>query len=242
MLRAIIIIVLFVLYLILVFPLCLLGFLVGLGFPKLRYELAKYITKIASSLFFLASSSKISVEGRENIPKNQAVLFVGNHKSYIDIPLMIKYVPQPLAFIAKSSLKKVPLFNTVMTLLGCLFIDRQNVRQAIGIIKQGIEKLEHGESLLVFPEGSRSKTSELLPFKQGSLKLAEKSHVAIIPFAIVGTDDILGKNGFKITPSQVYLTFGQPINLDHLSPEDFKKSASYVQQIIQNMVNATSTH
>lgn len=235
MIRAIIIITLFIPYLIIVYPLCLLGFLVGMLSPKFRYNIAKGITKFASNIFFMISSSKIKVIGLENIPKNGAVLFVGNHKSYIDIPLLIKFVPQPLAFIAKSSLKKAPLFNVIMTLLGCLFIDRENIRQSLEIIKEGIAKLTRGESLLIFPEGHRSKTAELLAFKQGSLKLAEKSHVPVIPFAIHGTDETFGNNGFRVKPSPIQLTFGAPILLDALSPEDFKKSATYVQQIVQNM-------
>lgn len=236
MIRSIIIMTLFIPYLIICYPLCLLGFLVGKVLPKFRYDLAKGITKFASIIFFLISSAHVEVKGLENIPKDQAVLFVGNHKSYIDIPMIIKYVPQPLAFIAKSSLKKVPLFNTIMSLLGCLFIDREDIRQSLVIIKQGIAKLERGESLLIFPEGKRSKSPELLPFKQGSLKLAEKSHVAIIPFAIQGTENIFGNNGFKVKAARAWLTFGSPIQLGELSPEDLKKSATIVQEIIQNMV------
>lgn len=236
MFRAIVILVLFIIFLIVTFPIVLLGFLVGKVSMKLRYKIARGIARFASNAFFTLSSAKIKVTGLDNIPQSgEAVLFVGNHKSYIDIPLLIKYIPFPLAFIAKVDLKKAPFISQVMILLGCLFMDRGDVRQSLVIIKEGVNKLKRGESLLIFPEGTRSKTDTLLPFKQGSLKLAEKSNVLIIPFALKGTEELFGNHGFRVTPSNVWLTFGQPIDLSQMSIEEKKKSAHYVQEIIQGM-------
>lgn len=235
MLRSIIIVILLIPYSIIAIILSLFGLFVGLFSSTLRFQIAKGLTKAASNLFFIFSGADLNIKGLNNIPKDGAVLFVGNHKSYIDIPLMIKYVNSPLAFIAKDNLKKVPILNLIMMVLGCLFLDRENVRQALVVIKAGIKKLEHGESLLIFPEGTRSKTDDLLPFKQGSLKLAEKSHVPIVPFALKGTNDVFGNNGFKTKPEKVWLTFGSPIYLDQLEPDTRKRSASYVQNIISEM-------
>lgn len=235
MIRSIIIVTLLIPFLIIAFPFCLVGVLIGKWSPKIQFGLAKIITKLASNIFFFVAHSEIILKGQENLPRDCAVLFVGNHKSYIDIPLMIKYVPFPLAFISKVEVKKIPLFSNIMTLLGCLFMDRENLRQSLGIIKEGIAKLERGESLLIFPEGTRSRSNELLTFKQGSLKLAEKSHSVVVPFAIKGTNSVFGDNGFKIKTDKIWLTFGEPIQLDNLSPEEQKKSATYVQHIIQGL-------
>ena len=236
MFRAIVILILFAIFLLVTFPITLIGFLVGKVSMKLRYKIARGIASFASNAFFILSGAKITVTGLENVPQsNQAVLFVGNHKSYMDIPLLIKHIPFPLAFIAKVDLKKVPFVSQVMILLGCLFMDRGDVRQSLEIIKEGVNKLKRGESLLIFPEGTRSKTDTLLPFKQGSLKLAEKSNVLIIPFAIKGTDELFGNHGFRVTPTNVWLTFGKPIDLSQMNLEEKKKSAHYVQEIIQNM-------
>lgn len=242
MLRAIIIITLVAIYLVITLPLVLIGFIIGLFSPKTRFKIAMGIARFASNSFFILSGAKITVTGLENIPKdNSAVLYVGNHRSIIDIPLMLKYVPYPLAFIAKNELMKMPLLNIVMILLGCLFMDRKNLRQSIHIIKLGIKKLEKGEALLIFPEGTRSKEEEILPFKQGSLKLAEKANVPIIPFAVKGTDEVFGKYGFRVKPKNIYLSIGAPIYLNQLSDEVKKRSANYTRDIIQDLYSKLST-
>lgn len=238
MLRTIIIVILLIPYSVFAIILSIFGLFAGLFSSKVRFGIAKGLTKAASNIFFVISGAELNIKGLKNIPNEGAVLFVGNHKSYIDIPLMIKYVDSPLAFIAKANLKKVPILNLIMMVLGCLFLDRDNVRQALVVIKAGIKKLEHGESLLIFPEGTRSKNDDLLPFKQGSLKLAEKSHVPIIPFALKGTEDVFGSNGFKTKPEKIWLTFGSPIYLDQLDQDTRKRSAAYVQNIISDMYHA----
>lgn len=238
MLRAVIIITLVAIYLIITLPLVLVGFIIGLFSPKTRYKIAMVIARFASNSFFILSGAKIQVSGLENIPKdNSGILFVGNHRSIIDIPLMLKYAPYPLAFIAKLELKKMPLLNIVMILLGCLFMDRNNLRQSIHIIKLGIKKLEQQEAMLIFPEGTRSKEEEMLPFKQGSLKLAEKANVPIIPFAVRGTEEVFGKYGFKVKPRNIYLNIGTPIDLNQLNDNDKKTSANYTREIIKELYN-----
>jgi len=239
MIRATIIFVLFILYLLATFPLSLVGLLLKPVSPKTSRWIGKFIAGLAGTLFFILSGAHVKISGLENVRpfKKDAVLFVGNHKSYIDIPLLARYIPFPVAFVAKHVLKKVPLISQVMILLDCLFLNRQDVRQAMEIIKAGILKLKKGESVLIFPEGTRSKDDVILPFKQGSLKLAEKAQVPIIPFALKGTEELFGAHGFKVKSSSVWLTFGEPIYLDQLPSDEQKKSAQYVYTIVQEMYN-----
>lgn len=239
MIRATIIFVLFILYLLVTFPLSLVGLLLKPVSPKTSRWIGKFIAGLAGTLFFILSGAQVKVIGLENVRpfKKDAVLFVGNHKSYIDIPLLARYIPFPVAFVAKHVLKKVPLISQVMILLDCLFLNRQDVRQAMEIIKAGISKLKKGEPVLIFPEGTRSKEDVILPFKQGSLKLAEKAQVPIIPFALKGTEELFGAHGFRVKSSPVWLTFGEPIYLDQLTSDDQKKSAQYVYTIVQEMYN-----
>lgn len=240
MFRAYLISFLFVIYLILVLPLTLFGFLLAKISPKVGIRIAMAIASFASNLFFIIAGSKVHVEGIENLPKDDTVLFIGNHKSYLDIPLLLKVVPFPISFIAKSDLKKVPVLSLVMTLLGCLFIERDNLRQSLSIIKQGIKQLQDGDSMVIFPEGTRSKTDGFLPFKQGSLKLAEKADVPVIPFAVKGTDQVFGKHGFRVKPYPVYITFGPAIDLKQLSEEDKKRSSSFIQKKVEDMFSEIS--
>lgn len=237
MIRASIIFILFIIYLLVTFPLSLIGLLLKPLFPKASQWIGKFIASLAGIAFFILAGANISILGIDHVRglRKEAVLFVGNHKSYIDIPLLARYIPFPVSFVAKLALKKVPLISQVMVLLDCLFLDRQDVRQAMEIIKTGINKLKKGDSIIIFPEGTRSKNDVILPFKQGSLKLAEKAQVPIIPFALKGTEELFGTHGFRVKPSNVWLTFGEPIYLDQLNIEDQKKSAQYVHGIVQEM-------
>lgn len=239
MIRATIIFILFILYLIITFPLSLIGFALKPISPKPGRWIGKFIASVAGTLFFILSGAKVKVEGLEYVKpfRKEAALFVGNHKSYIDIPLLARYIPFPVAFVAKHVLRKVPFISQVMILLDCLFLDRQDVRQAMEIIKRGIAKLKNGDAVLIFPEGTRSKSDVILPFKQGSLKLAEKAQVPIIPFALKGTEELFGAHGFRVKSSKVWLTFGKPIYLNELDAEEQKKSAQYVYSIVQQMYN-----
>ncbi len=239
MIRAIIVVVLLIPFIAIVLPIMGLGFLLGLINKKIQYWIAYLIGFICSYLFYLINGAKITVSGLENIPRDgTTVLFVGNHRSYIDIPLLARYVPFPIAFIGKKSLLKFPFLNILMVMMGCLFLDRDDVRKAFETIKRGISKLERGESLLIFPEGTRSKTGDFLPFKQGSLKLAEKAHVPVLPFSLKGTNDVFGDHGFRLKPNRIWLTFGPIIYLDRIDEADRKQSAAYVQGIIEEMHRA----
>jgi 1-acyl-sn-glycerol-3-phosphate acyltransferase len=219
-------------------PLLLYGYIVGKFNRKKRIEIAYSFTRFVAHSIMFISGATYSIKGLENIPEDETVLFVGNHKSMLDIPVLMKNVKFPIAFVAKDSLKKTPFLNWWMVLLDCLFLDRQNSKQALKTILYGIEKLKSGESLVIFPEGTRSTTDTLLPFKQGSLKLAEKSKVRIVPFAIKGTDSVFEKNGFNLIPNKIYLTFGKPFYIEDIPKTTYKKTGEYVQSIIQEMYDA----
>lgn len=236
MFRAYFITFLLIIYSIITLPLTILGFIASKTNKTLQFKIGRLLTVIPSNIFFALSGAKVTVNGLENIPKDvNGVLFVGNHKSLIDIPLLLKYVDIHIAFIAKKELKKAPFISWWMSFIGCLFLDRQNVRQGMQTILEGVKKLKAGESLVIFPEGTRSKTDEMLPFKQGSLKLASKANVPIIPFAVKGTNEVFEDNGFKLVPNKVSLTFGEPIYLDHIDKEIQKTSAKYVQEIVEKL-------
>jgi 1-acyl-sn-glycerol-3-phosphate acyltransferase len=217
-------------------PITLIGMLAQGRNKKLQYKMGRFICVLASKIFYKINGARVTVKGLENIPKDMGgLLFAGNHKSLIDIPLLLNYVDMHIAFVGKSELKKVPFISQWMSLIGCLFLDRSSIRQGLQTILDGIQKLKDGESLVIFPEGTRGKTKELLPFKQGSFKLATKSNAPIIPFAIKGTNQVFEDNGLKLVPNNVYLTFGKPIFLEQLSAEDRKNCGKYVENIVREL-------
>ncbi|MBC7960467.1 MAG: 1-acyl-sn-glycerol-3-phosphate acyltransferase, partial [Vallitaleaceae bacterium] len=118
-----------------------------------------------------------------------------------------------------------------------LFIDRDNLREGLKVIKEGIELLKNGHSIVIFPEGTRSKTAELLPFKKGSFKLATKSGVPVIPFAIKGTDDVFENNKFNLKPKTIYFTVGEPIVLSEIEDTNKDNHTQYIRDIIEKMYN-----
>lgn len=148
------------------------------------------------------SGSTIHITGTENIPTQGPVLIVSNHQSYFDIPLLVSTIPLPMGFVAKKELGKVPVISKWMHLIECSFIDRKDLRQSLKAIQQAQKNLKNGQSMVIFPEGTRSKQNQMSAFKPGSLKLAQKAQVPILPVAIQGTCDIFETNN-RIRPAKV---------------------------------------
>lgn len=167
------------------------------------------------------SGSNVTVTGRENIPKEGGVCFVSNHCGYFDIVLLLTYCGRPFGFVAKKELGYIPFLNMWIYLLGGLFIDRVSVRKAMRTISKGIEKINKGGGMIIFPEGHRSKGKGLLPFKPGSLKLATSAKAPIVPIAIKGSYDVFEKNG-RVTKTDVKVTFCEPIDTASLPAQDKK--------------------
>ena len=160
----------------------------------------------------LVSGSKIEVEGADLVPRDRAVLFVSNHQSYFDIPLLLGFIPGAKGFIAKIELAKIPIVNIWMKKMHSLLLDRENLRKSLLTMRQAIEILKDGHSLVIFPEGTRSKGGPVAAFKRGSLSIAEKAKVPVVPVSISGTYKILeGNKGFKIRPAIVKVHISEPI-------------------------------
>ena len=165
------------------------------------------------------------VRGLENIPKDRAVLYVGNHRSYFDIVMGYTTVPSPTGFIAKKEMIGIPLLNLWMEQMNCLFLDRANIKEGLKTILTGIEKVKGGVSMWIFPEGTRNESkdpADLMEFHEGSLKIAEKSGCPVIPVAITGTDDVFERHVPWIRKSHVIIEYGEPIYLKELPPDKKK--------------------
>lgn len=178
------------------------------------------------------SGNTVTVKGLENIPKDRAVLFVGNHQSNFDIPILLGHIDTPKAFIAKIELEKFPLISKWMILMECVFMDRDNLRQSAKAIMQGIKSLKKGYSMVVFPEGTRTDDGILLEFKPGALKLATKSGAPIVPITINGSKDIMKKGQKIIRPAHVEITVDKPIEITDEMKQDTIALAEHVQGII----------
>ena len=183
----------------------------------------------------------MTVRGLENIPKDQAVLYVGNHRSYFDILVGYTTVPTLLGFVAKKEMRRYPLLAQWMENVNCLFLDRENPKEGLKTILQGIEYVKRGVSVWIFPEGTRNRNEDpldLLPFKEGSLKIAEKSGCPVVPVALTGTADVFERHLPFIYPAHVTIEFGKPFIVKELEPEQRKFAGAYTRSVIIEMLKA----
>jgi 1-acyl-sn-glycerol-3-phosphate acyltransferase len=224
-------------YLIITLPLELILYIIGKFSMPLRDKMSMAIVKNAGLLVVTKmSGAGVIVNGLENIPDDTACLFVGNHLSYFDIIIGYTLLKRPTGFIAKKEFEKYPSLNVWMYLMRCLFIDRKDIKQGMKTILKAVEYLKSGISIFVFPEGTRSKDGKMLPFKEGSMKMAEKSGCPIIPVAISNTRELFEVHFPRITPKTVVFTFGSPIYTKDLEGEDKKHVGQYVQNIIEGLL------
>lgn len=187
------------------------------------------------------SGIKLTVKGEENVPKDQSVLYIGNHRSFFDIVITYARCPGLTGYISKKGVNKVPVLGLWMRRLYCLFLDRDDIKQGLKVILTAIDHVKSGISICIFPEGTRNKDKEhsesLLPFKEGSFKIAQKTNCPIIPMILIGSADVFENHFPWIHSTKVTLVYGKPIIVSELAKEDQKKLGSYCQKVVQEMLN-----
>ena len=180
----------------------------------------------------------LETHGLENIPKDRACVFAANHRSYYDIPVMLTQLDKPHALVAKKEVGKIPLVRGWMKLLHCVFLDRDDPRQAMRTLNEAAENLKNGYSVTIFPEGTRNKGEEgtLLEFKSGAFRMASKAKAPVIPVAITGTRDLMENHHMLMTPGHVVVRILPPIETEGMTREQLKQLPAMVQQaILENL-------
>lgn len=196
------------------------------------------IVQWAFRVILAIAGVEVTVLGEENIP-DEPVLFIGNHRSYFDILVTYSRCKRLTGYVAKKEMLSYPLLRDWMKRLYCLFLDRDNMKEGLKTILQAIDYVKQGISICIFPEGTRNKGEELslLPFHQGSFKIAEKSGCAIIPMSLNNTAEIFENHFPRIKKTHVILEYGKPIYLKDLDREEKKRLAQTCQDIIQETIN-----
>ncbi|MDD6667876.1 MAG: 1-acylglycerol-3-phosphate O-acyltransferase [Lachnospiraceae bacterium] len=178
----------------------------------------------------------LEVRGQENLKKDQAVLYIGNHASIFDVILVYPLLPGLTGFLAKKELDHVPILNLWLRRINGLFLDRNDPKQGLQTILTAIDYVKKGISIFIFPEGTRTKDGKLGEFKAGSFKVATRTKCPIIPVAIENTADIIRKHMPFVHTTHVIITFGKPILVEKLNPEEKKHIGPYVQKIVAGML------
>ena len=193
---------------------------------KISFNWAKLVIKLAGA--------KVNIVGLENLPSDQTVLFVSNHQSNFDIPLLLSCIDIPKGFIAKKELENWPLISAWMKYINCIFMDRDNLRKSAAAIVDGIKLLKSGYSMVIFPEGTRSKGGPVNEFKGGSFKLATKSKCLIVPLTINGTYKLMESNKNMIKGADIELVIHPQIDTNILTKEELDTLPETVHSIISS--------
>ena len=224
-------------FLIIGIPLLFIEWVIGKFNKELKDYSSLRLVQGAFKLILFMAGVKLTVIGEEHVPKDQAVLYVGNHSSYFDVVMTYARCPRLTGYVAKIEMLRYPLLRSWMKNLYCLFLDRKDLKAGLKTILQGIDYIKNGISICIFPEGTRNHHDELLPFKEGSLKMAEKTGCPIIPMAITNSAEILEDHMPFIHSCHVILEYGEPILVSELSKEEKKFLGAYTQQKVQEMLD-----
>jgi len=170
-----------------------------------------FVYRIFGKVILFLSGIRLEVIFKQNLEEGKEYIFVSNHLSYLDIPVLMTALPRNIRFIYKKSLSWVPIFGWAMYLGGYIPIDRANAREAIKSLKKAAEKLNKFLSIIIFPEGTRSKDGRTADFKKGAFMLAGMAKSEIVPVSIIGTDSIMPKYGINIKPGTVKVIIDTPV-------------------------------
>lgn len=175
---------------------------------------------------------EVDTKGLENIPEGPCC-FVANHQGNFDFIAMMATINRPIGFIAKKEIKKLKILSIWMEDIKCVFIDRENIRESLKAINQGAENIKKGTSMVIFPEGTRSKGKSLGEFKKGSLKMALKAKAPIVPITLDGSYKVFEDNNGFLRKGTIKMIISKPIFIDELSKEEQKDVMNVVRSTIQ---------
>lgn len=226
-------------YLILSIPILIVEWIIGKFAPEKKEISSLRIIQAVFRFILWLTGVKVTVIGEENVPKDTPVLYIGNHRSFFDVLLTYSRCPIRTGYVAKKEMEKYPLLSNWMRNLHCLFLDRTDIKQGLKTILEAIEKVKSGISICIFPEGTRNKNpdeTDLLPFHEGSFKIASRAKCPIIPMAITNSANIWEAHFPKVKSCHVVIEYGKPIYVDELDKEEKKHVGAYTQNVLREML------
>lgn len=190
---------------------------------------------IWSPVLFLIIGVKTRVSGLENINQEQFHLYVTNHESQLDIPAVVRLVPVPLYFLLKEEIKKVPFLGWYAAAMGMVFVDRKNKTKAAQSLKSAAELIKNGKNVIVFPEGTRTKTGKIQSFKRGAFIIAKQSNIGIVPMAIKGSRETLPAGSIQFKRGTINLKIGPVIPSETVEQLSVKELITHTEEKVQEL-------
>ncbi len=175
----------------------------------------------------------VKVIGRENIKKNQSYVIVANHQSNLDIFLLFGWLGIDVKWVIKKELRKVPVFGYAAEKGGNILIDRSNPEEAKKSLKKAREKIQGGTSIVILPEGSRSKTGKMNKFKRGAFQMSIDLKIPVLPVTIANTRNILPAGTLKLFPGRAVIKIFEPVDFSNYYPDRNNEFRQDVQEVIQ---------
>ena len=183
---------------------------------------------------------KVTIEGLDRIQPGGNYVFVSNHVSYMDIPVVLGNIPEQFLFLAKAGLFKIPFLGTHLKTAGHVLVPREDPRSAIRTLNHTAALLHEGRSTLVFPEGGRTETGELQDFKDGAAFLAIRAQIPVVPMAMIGMRGILRMHTLEFHRGPVTLRIGEPISTAGMTTHQRGAlTAALRQRIVEMLGEAT---
>lgn len=183
----------------------------------------------------------LKVIGSERIDPLQQYVFMVNHQSNIDIPVLVQGLRSfQLRWIAKRELLRVPFFGWAMWASKHIIVDRANRSDAIKSLQQARQLIAAGISIVIFPEGTRSRDGKLLPFKKGGFLLAVQTGRPIVPITIRGSSELLPPGAWRLNGGTVELIIDQPVAVAPLRPGNLRSLSGQIRQTIERRLQSTS--
>lgn len=190
---------------------------------------------IFSPMILAISLVRVKAKGLANVLDEPAI-YAANHASQLDIPIICTRINRPLFFIGKIELKKIPILSQYMKIVGMIFVDRKNRERAMASMRTAIQDIQGGKSIAAFPEGTRTKTGELLPFKKGVFTIAKEGRIPIVPIAVIGSAKALASGSFFLRPATVEIRILPALKGDDFFNMSIEEMANHTRELIQQEI------
>jgi 1-acyl-sn-glycerol-3-phosphate acyltransferase len=231
-LRSILAYILIVVFVLIVGPI---GVFVG---AVLRWKRGMYaLGHLGVGLALALTGIRFRVAGRENVPSGTAVVFCSNHESNVDPLVLFRGLHRQLHILYKAELRKLPVLKTVFDVGGFVAVDRGDRERSMRSLEKGAESLRAGHSFLIFPEGTRSRTGAMLPFKKGGFIMAIKAQVPMVPVAVLGGRNAMRKGSAFVRPVRVGVRIGRPVPTAGLTLDDRDELVARVRAEVQKLLD-----
>jgi 1-acyl-sn-glycerol-3-phosphate acyltransferase len=216
------------------------AYLIIVGTPVLTYcriisdpRLALYLTKVLDRMVLFFAAIRIEVLGLEKLDPHRGSVYVGNHRSHVDGAALFLLIPGDVRFLIKREVFRIPMVSFALRTMGMIEVDRSDPEAAAKSIDRAVSEIQSGRSVILFPEGTRSRTANMLPFKKGAFVLAIKSQAPVVPFTIIDAEDALPPDTILLYGGKVKLIFHDPIETKGMDLEQRQELLEKVQEIVE---------